>query len=402
MPDRDRPASPSSVTAEPWPLEPPLPADLEQRAREAGWESGWLERALAARVSRLTIELWLDDPRPVERIARAIENVERLTYGTLHSYIATRDDTDRLVDLFADSSEAIGDWDVTVERSPDPFAQLRLQERAYIVMLADRGVALASMQRSIRESVVGGQRMFVSFRMAQRVRGSARGKGYSQLLYAGPAGEPEFTGAYYHFRDQNLNAVDWLRSRVPDAAGLKTEETDETANAMPGIPTHVLRLGPLVDVSPHPGLRQAQTDDLEACVALINRTHEGADLFRPYDVPFLLQQLASPPPPVSEREAAPYGWPDFIVLEEDRQIVACAGIWDRGRDIREIWRNRETEETQTIDDAALLDFGYAAGREDASVRLFEALRARAGALGRSGLLVPTQHLEPLRRRWRTR
>ena len=37
-----------------------------------------------------------------------------------------------------------------------------------------------------------------------------------------------------------------------------------------------------------------------------------------------------------------YGWSDYRVLEENGRITACAGLWDRGRDVRERWRPKET------------------------------------------------------------
>lgn len=39
---------------------------------------------------------------------------------------ATWEDDERLIDLFANSPERLGDWDVTVERSPNPYAQQRM------------------------------------------------------------------------------------------------------------------------------------------------------------------------------------------------------------------------------------------------------------------------------------
>ena len=384
----------TDTLAAPWPRDEPAPPDLVERTTEAGWDPEWLERALDARVSRLTLELWLEDPRPVAHIGRAVEDIERLAYGTLQSHIATRQDRDRLIDLFAESPEKIGDWEIAVERSPDPFAQLRLQERAYITILEDRGVALAAMQRTIRESIVGGQRMLVSFRMAQRVRSSARGQGYSQLLGVAPAGEPYFLGAYYHFRTDNRNAVEWLRNWVPDAAGLQRDPAaaEPSTEPMPGIPVAVLRLPPLPGQAADSAVRPARPEDLEACVALVNRTHSGADFFLPHSAEFLARQLEPPPLFEPDRDVPVYGWPDFLVLEHAGEVVACAGLWDRGRDIRERWHNRETGEDRTVDDAALLDFGYAEGCEDAFVRLLTALQARVATLARSALMAPVEHL----------
>ena len=95
---------------------------------------------------------------------------------------------------------------------------------------------------------------------------------------------------------------------------------------------------------------------MERCVELINRTHAGRDLFRPYTAEFLADRLdegfwgARPPGWVPV-----YRWEDMRVIERGGEIVACAGLWDRGRDLRERWRHRETGDERTISTAALLD-----------------------------------------------
>ena len=64
-----------------------------------------------------------------------------------------------------------------------------------------------------------------------------------------------------------------------------------------------------------------------------------------------------------------YGWPDYFVVEEDGKVVACAGLWDKGKNVREVWCHKETGEKRSFDSTALLDFGYAQGREDAMALL---------------------------------
>ena len=112
--------------------------------------------------------------------------------------------------------------------------------------------------------------------------------------------------------------------------------------------------------------------DLPACLKLINRTHKGADLFRPYTMEFLEIRLNDPcwgPKPPFWNQV--YGWKDYYVLEEDGRIVACGGLWDKGENVREVWRHKETGEIEDDRLDGAVDFGYAAGREDAMVRLIE-------------------------------
>jgi hypothetical protein len=59
--------------------------------------------------------------------------------------------------------------------------------------------------------------------------------------------------------------------------------------------------------------------------------------------------------------------------------------------MRERWRSKSGEE-RTVEAGALLDFGFATGREDALARLIHALGARAYAAGRSTLIAPLEHL----------
>jgi hypothetical protein len=87
-----------------------------------------------------------------------------------------------------------------------------------------------------------------------------------------------------------------------------------------------------------------------------------------------------------------YGWDDYWVLEEQGRIVACAGLWDRGRDIRDRWRHRETGEEKVIEVTGVLDFGFAAGREEAMARLLRFLIGETERLKRDYLAVPLDRL----------
>ena len=92
-----------------------------------------------------------------------------------------------------------------------------------------------------------------------------------------------------------------------------------------------------------------------------------------------------PKPPFYERV---YGLDDYRVLEIDDEIVACAGLWDRGRDLREIWRcdGGTGGEEIVVDPTALMDFGFADGHDEAMGELIGHVLAESAGLGRSGLL----------------
>ena len=43
-----------------------------------------------------------------------------------------------------------------------------------------------------------------------------------------------------------------------------------------------------------------------------------------------------------------YGYEAYYLLEDEGEIVACAGLWDRGRDLRERWRHRESGNERVV------------------------------------------------------
>jgi hypothetical protein len=142
------------------------------------------------------------------------------------------------------------------------------------------------------------------------------------------------------------------------------------------------------------GIRPAARSDIPTCVALINAAHRGQDLFRPYDEAYLESKLDDRPWPAGST-AAVHGWPDFYALEEQGRIVSCAGLWDRGRDMREVWEHPSTGERRIVTATALLDFGFAAGREDAMARLVGYLMGVSHDLGRGHLMASLDFLPSL-------
>ncbi len=80
------------------------------------------------------------------------------------------------------------------------------------------------------------------------------------------------------------------------------------------------------------------------------------------------------------------------MVEEEGRVVACAGLWDRGRDVRERWRHKLTGEERAITVTALMDFGFEAGHERSMVRLIAYLIGETDRLGRDYLLAALQHL----------
>lgn len=364
--------------------------DLVDAAREKGWPDGLVESALRVRFPRRDLQFWLDHGTDPQRVTTFVEYRDRLQSGTLRSREASWSDDEAIADMYANSPEQIGEWEVTVERSPYPFAQFLLQENPNVQVIEDRGVILAAAAHSGRNTLIGGKRLTCHIATAWRVRKEFRGQGLTQLMrvLGGPACSWFGLINYWYVRSGNFDAVNWVKALRPDLA-----EHGELPGSLNVAVLH-FRVGPFEgDAS---GIRSAGRSDARKCVGLINRTHRGQDLFRPYTTDFLQRRL-------DDRGWGPkpsfivhvYDWNDYFVLEEQGRIIACAGLWDRGRDVREVWRHRETGETTRVEAAALMDYGYAEGREDAMARLLSYLIGRSHDLGRNELLAPIEHFPAL-------
>lgn len=371
-----------------------VPEELERRARELGWDDGLVRRALELRVPQHQVAFWQEQQQLTnDRVIQEIDRIERLRFGTLRAREAVADDDEALADMFANAPERIGEWEVTTERSPNPFAQFQLQERPSIQLLEDRGVILGATPRSTRNSIVGGVRMSAHIQTAFRVRKECRGLGYSNLLRMaeGPATSWYPMLNYYYVRVDNVHAFDWIKSMLPETGAGSFHEMQEVA----GQSATVYHLTPRV-AERTAVVRPACRDDLPRCIELINRTHDGFDLFRPYAVEFLQDRLDGAIAAFRlDSHTHPYGWEDFLVVEKDGAILACGGLWDRGRDVREVWRNTESDDARTVASTALMDFGFAEGREDAMVELIAAFAAKTAELGRDSLLAPVEHMAGL-------
>ena len=346
--------------------DPEPPADLVDRFAHKGWDLALLRRAGRLRLPRFEIDEWLDSGWITpELIEPFLAERELLADGTMRVRGLTWEDDERLADLYANSAEKIGPWLVTVERSPNPQAQFRLQENPTMQVLDNKGVLLASFASSGRNTLIGSEELSVNIMSAWRVRDGFRKLGYSNLIRQHPGHAFAWFGlvSYWYVRLDNeaaLGFIDGIRNRFedrPDDWKVEFQGLTATVHHLPARPERG---------RPDPRVRPTTRADLDRCIELINRTHDGLDLFRPYSTDYLRQRLDQrtwgPKPPFI---AHIYGWDDHLVLcdETTGEVVACAGLWDRGRDVRERWRNTSTGEERTVDDACVLDFGCAEGRE---------------------------------------
>ncbi|HEY9219860.1 MAG TPA: hypothetical protein VIO94_17565 [Phenylobacterium sp.] len=363
------------------------PPDFVEQAREKGWPDGLMARAQAVMTPRWILEMWLSDTTPHELLVANVERqvgiFEKLESGTLRARELTNRDEESFSELWSKAPERIGDWEIIVERGPNAVAQFRLHEDASIAVVEDRGQIIACTAWCSENLLLAGAPSSIHFAMAMRVAAERRREGLGDVVRRYPKRSMARTsiGQVMYMRTGNEGVETFLKT-VGFRAG------DTRPQLLVSV-THFAAAASELPIS----VRFARPEDAAACAELINRTHAGLDLFRPLGEESLSLRLnggiwgAAPPwaPHV-------YGWQDYYVLEAGGRIVACAGLWDRGRDVREHWRNTVTGETRTVASMSVLDFGCAEGREAELAGLIRGLVGRTAQMGRTGLAV---HLERL-------
>ncbi len=373
--------------------DPSISDELRAIGKERGWPDDLVRRIAEARVPPSSLHAWswwVD----AEAAERQLAFYERLTVGDLRGREATTGDNEALSDLWAHAPERIGDFEITIFREPDTFAQFKLQENVTLSVLEQDRQLVACVSWSRRNVLVQGGRMAVTYGQALRVRDTHRRMGLGDQVRRLPWGASVSRAQacqYDIMRSQNFAVVNWWQKYNPDFF----DQTPKQEGEVPGIPIHVWQI-PAVGGSTDRAVRPTRREDVPRCVELVNRTHAGQDLFRPYTVEFLENVLDEGF--WGERPdwwGPVYAWPDHFVLEERGRIVACAGLWDRGAHIRESWRHRESGEERSITDASLLDWGYEEGTEGAMQRMIGHLLDRTRALGRDYLVVPIDHQDEL-------
>ncbi len=374
------------------------------RARAQGWPDGLVERALAVRTPADQLDQWLRASASeafLFQIERIVEVFERLASGPYRARELTFRDQEAFRDLWANGPEKIGDWLVTIERAPDPLAQFRLQPGASISVIEVDGELVACTVWSPANCMIGGKPVSIHYAQGLRVRSDRRREGLGDLVRRFPsrALQNPTVGQVMYLRLGNANMASFLEA-VQFQAGRDRPQKVVAAAYLAARPAEAS-----LD-----GLRQVEWRDLTRCAELINRTHAGLDLFAPYGPESLRHMLdggvwGERPP----WQPSVYGWSDFYVLEAAGRIVACGGLWDRGRDMREIWRSTSGEAERRVEVAAALDLGCEAGREDALANLIRDFASKSAARGRQSLIADlgrlpavTERLGDLDPRWESR
>jgi hypothetical protein len=372
-------------------------------AKERGWPDELARRMIELKLPASALDWWSWFGLSPEQAASQLKWHERLISGDLRGRDAEFTDNDAFIALWADSPEEIGEWEVTVERGPDAFAQFKLQENVHLPVLALGQELIACCGFSRRNVLIGGNRVSVVYGQALRVKRAYRRMGYGDQVrrLAGPpgSGRPAI-GQYDLMRTQNFAVVNWWKKFVPSSFA----NVPEREGIVPGMTVSISQFPAQAISGSDRRIRPARREDLAACAELINRTHAGMDLFRPYsaealedvlDEGFWNEPVQGGANPAIDWWKSVYGWRDYFVLEDAGRILACAGLWDRGRDMRERWRRRGSDEARVVAIAAVLDFGFAEGAEEAMAAMLRQFIGHAHELGRDYLAAPIDHLPKL-------
>ena len=282
---------------------------------------------------------------------------------------ATAADNEALLELERSSPLDLGDVEVALDRSPDYFACLSLQEDARVMVAEDAG-RLVGTCAAARHSVplLGTQRALLYIQKGRTLPQYQRQHVSSLLVWAlveswqrkGIAVD----SPYFLVSTDNrtsLSAVQRssLRPWPRDVHLVDIDtETDRRATA----PT--VRVGP---------------ERIQEVIALLNRTHAGKELFAPYTEQRLQARLGRIPE---------YGWQNWWGIEgRDGRLVAAAGLLDLGRWWRITRRLKASGQETTTSAAAVFDFGYVDGGEKQMADLLCALLAVAASWGRDELSI---------------
>ncbi len=321
-------------------------------------------------------------PRPVyrqtEHFLRLLSRVLRQRYATsamagptsfqfpphpegLTVRDATPEDNDALIRLELESPLVMGDIEIAFDRAPDFLARHRLHPGCRVVVGEMDGRLVGIVAGVIHRARIGGQSRLVQYIHQGRIHRSAQRRGVASAL--------------------SLTLLKWGREQGAETPYWFIGENNAASMAFGGrgggkwsVPV-TFRDYQVADASATPASR-VPPEQLSATVALINAAHEGQEFFEPFTAESFAARLSQDPQ---------YG-PDCLRgVIEDGRLVAVAGLWDEGALVTEVRLDRSTGEVRRSSVAAVLDWGWAPGREDAFAALLRSLAAEARALGRDAL-----------------
>lgn len=286
-----------------------------------------------------------------------------MTKGKVTVRTATPADNEAIIALELRSALVLGEAEEVFDRSPDAFACCRVQDGCRVIVGEIEGRIVGLLAGVMfRPMLSGRQRTLVYIHRARvdpEYQGRGAGMALSSELFAwcaGLGGE----GPCYAIAPGNepsLTFVERGGGRWPRDLSLVD-----------------------IDVSnaPEATAQHLSQEQLPAAVELINATHAGEDFFEPLTVDVLRGRLT--------RDAA-YTANSLRGVFHGATLVAVGGVLDKGRYTERIRIDRETGEEKRTRSAAVVDWAYTPGHEDAFARLLDALAADARALARKSLTI---------------
>lgn len=279
---------------------------------------------------------------------------------------ATPKDNDALLELERNSPLDLGDRILAFERAPNYFAHQELQEHTRVLVAEDDGRLVGVVAGAWHDVLIGGQRRRLLYIHQGRVLPEYRRRHVGTDLVvrqAALAAEANFDAPYWLISPDNDTSLAFNRQVEVESWPVDGRmDAFDVASRRQAAP-EVGGVGP---------------DDMPRLVELINRTHTGREMFLPYDVDRLQRRLGLSPA---------YGLRHWRGFRSNGVLMAAAGVWDFGRSLRVTEREKATGEEHVGLPAYVLDYGHAAGAEEAMVEVFMALMALASESERDRLSI---------------
>jgi len=282
---------------------------------------------------------------------------------------ATATDNEALLELERSSPLDLGNAELVLDRSPDYFACLSLQEDARLMVAEEDGRLVGVCAAARHQVSLLGEPRALLYIQKGRTRPEFQQRRISTLLVwalmeSWRTRGMAFDSAYWLISADNtvsLSAVQ--RGGVPLwPKEVHLVDVDTEADRRAEVPT--VRIEP---------------DRAQEVVALLNRTHAGKELFAPYTEERLQARLGRIPE---------YGWQNWWGIEgKAGRLVAVAGLLDLGRWWRIKRRLKASGEEITSSAAGAFDFGYAEGGEKQMVELLHGLLGVAASWERDHLSI---------------
>ena len=275
---------------------------------------------------------------------------------------ATRDDNEALCALERRTPLEMGASSLVLDRT-NFFALHDLQARTQVMLAEDEyGAVIGVCAGALNEVTLAGKRRLLLYIHHERIAPEHQRRGVGGALvralgehWKDAAAEP-VESTYWFIAPENSKSRAYAeRGTRPWPVSAYTCSLQASAEDRP--PPKQIGAGPIFDI-----------------VRLINRTHEGEELFAPYEQVDFGQRLS---------RSAEYGWGDIYGRFVDGALVAVAGVWDKGRCL--LARNGPDDAGKRSWSVA--DYGFEDGAEVEMAALLRDLCARAAAAGRDAVAI---------------